>query len=57
MLRARHTDTKPILIRLPNELVEILDERVTANARTGLPVSRSYLIVQAVEEFLCLQGE
>lgn len=55
MKRARNANTKPILIRLPDELVEILEERVEEEQRRGDAVSRSYLIVQAVEQYLTLQ--
>lgn len=55
MLRSRYKNTTPLLVRVPNELLEILDERVTGNAKLGLSVSRTYLIVAAVEAYVCLQ--
>lgn len=45
---------KEILVRLPTELVEILDERVLELRGKGYPASRTFLLQQAVEQYATL---
>lgn len=54
MKRARSKGVKKILLRLPTELAEILDERVDEWRSKGVPASRTYVLVQAIESYLCL---
>lgn len=45
---------KKILLRLPVELADIVDERVRALRARGYPASRTFVLVQAVEQALTL---
>jgi hypothetical protein len=50
----RGIEYKEVLVRLPVELVEILDERVLEMRGQGLPASRTFLLQRAVLEYATL---
>lgn len=54
MQRVVGVAVREVLVRIPTELLAAVDEELRARAKGGERVSRSWLITQALEHFVCL---
>jgi len=57
MKRARTWKVTKVLLRVPTELVDIVDERVEELRAKGMPVSRTFMLVHAVETYFTLSSD